>query len=211
VELSGPGGSERVEEGAFLPLEADFWSPDHTRYTLFFDPGRVKDDILPNRETGRPLRAGARYAIDIAQSWTDANGRPLRASYRQTFRVEPAVDEAINPAEWIFELPAAGTRDALTVRFPRPLDHGILARALAVEASGQAFDGDSTLEGDDMKWVFRPAVVWRTGEYNLVAQSFLEDPQGNRIGRAFEELAEEEPTKTETAEPFRLPFTIRTH
>jgi hypothetical protein len=42
----------------FLPVQADFWNADHTRYTLFFDPGRVKQGILPNEQLGRPLRAG---------------------------------------------------------------------------------------------------------------------------------------------------------
>ena len=96
VDLSGEdGAAERVEPGAFLPVEANFWSPDHTRYTLFFDPGRVKDDILPNRTSGRPLRAGRKYAIDVAASWTDANGQPLEAGHRHTFRVGPAVDKPI--------------------------------------------------------------------------------------------------------------------
>ena len=45
--------------GAFLPLDYEFWSPDHTRFTAFFDPGRVKDGILPNQEMGRALDAGA--------------------------------------------------------------------------------------------------------------------------------------------------------
>ena len=115
VELSGPGdvvdgvgnvrGAERVEPGAFLPVEANFWSPDHTRYTLFFDPGRVKEGILPNRQSGRPLRAGRRYALDIASAWADANGLPLKAAYRHVFRVGPAVDEPINVSDWTMAVP----------------------------------------------------------------------------------------------------------
>ena len=193
VELSGPdGNSERTVAGAFLPVEADFWSPDHTRYTLFFDPGRVKDDILPNRESGRPLRAGRRYGIDVARSWTDANGRPLEAAFRHTFRAGPAVNEAIDIVDWTLEVPEAGTREALTVRFPRPLDHGIIVRALGVETgTGRSIDGKVALGALDAAWVFTPVAPWQGGEYNLAAQSFLEDPQGNQIGRAFEASAGE--------------------
>jgi hypothetical protein len=217
VELSGPGGdagkTERIVEGAFLPVEADFWSPDHTRYTLFFDPGRVKDDILPNRESGRPLRAGGRYAIDIARSWTDANGRPLEAAFRHTFRAGPAVDKAIDVEDWKLEVPEAGTREALTVRFPRPLDHGIIVRALGVETgAGQPIDGKVAPGAHDAAWVFTPVVPWQGGEYNLVAQSFLEDPQGNQIGRAFEVSAGEldnRPVSGADA-PSRVAFAIRT-
>jgi hypothetical protein len=190
VDLSGT--TERAEADAFLPVEADFWSPDHTRYTLFFDPGRVKDDILPNRQSGRPLRAGRRYALDIASGWTDANGLPLRTGYRHAFRAGPAVDKAIAPPDWTIVRPAAGTRDRLVVRFPRPLDHGILVRALGVEgADGRRIDGEVGLEAHDTVWTLTPVAPWRPGEYNLVAQGFLEDPQGNQIGRAFEAFADE--------------------
>ena len=219
VELSGPGGnSERAVAGAFLPVEADFWSPDHTRYTLFFDPGRVKDDILPNRESGRPLGAGRRYAIDIARSWTDAHGRPLEAAFRHTFRAGPAVDQAIDIVDWTLDVPEAGTREALTVRFPRPLDHGIIVRALGVEtATGRSIDGRVTLGGHDAAWVFTPVAPWQDGEYNLAAQSFLEDPQGNQIGRAFEATAEldhrrppgDDVDDIVADSPSRLAFTIR--
>jgi hypothetical protein len=210
VELSGADGrTERVEEGAFLPLEADFWSPDHTRYTLFFDPGRVKDDILPNREKGRPLRAGGRYAIDIASSWPDANGRPLAQSYRHTFRVKRALDQPLRLADWKFELPSAGTRDPLRITFPDPLDHGILARALSVETARQRLVvGAVALADRDSAWLFTPSAAWDESEYNLVVQSFLEDPQGNQINRAFEEPAGSEGKKIDGPEAHRRPFAI---
>jgi hypothetical protein len=201
VELSGPDGkTERVDPGAFLPVEADFWSPDHMRYTLFFDPGRVKQGILPNRERGRPLVAGRRYALDIAPAWTDANGLPLKSGNRHEFRAGPAVTTGIDVSAWTILAPAAGSREPLTVRFPRPLDHGILARALGVEPTGApgtpgagpnaprpaALAGRIDLGTDDVSWRFTPVAPWERGEYNLVARSFLEDPQGNQIGRGFE-------------------------
>jgi hypothetical protein len=193
VELSGPDGrAERVEAGAFLPVEANFWSPDHTRYTLFFDPGRVKEGIFPNRQSGRPLQAGRRYALDIASAWTDANGQPLRARYRHAFRAGPAVDEAIALSDWTLTRPASGTSGRLVVRFPRPLDHGILVRALSVEdTNGRRIDGEIAVEAHDTVWSLTPVAPWQSGEYNLVAQPFLEDPQGNQIGRAFEVFANE--------------------
>jgi hypothetical protein len=214
VDLSGQDGVERVETGAFLPVEANFWSPDHTRYTLFFDPGRVKDDILPNRTSGRPLRAGRKYAIDVDASWTDANGRPLEAGHRHTFRAGPAVDKPIAISEWKLDPPAAGTRNPLTVRFAWPLDHGILVRALGVEtADHRRVDGIVALDLHDVGWTFIPATAWTAGAYNLVAQGFLEDPQGNQIGRAFEASTDlpDTPRASGTDEvdaPSRLAFTI---
>ena len=209
VELSGADGkTERVEEGAFLPVDANFWSPDHTRYTLFFDPGRVKEGILPNRQRGRPLVAGHRYALDIAASWTDANGLPLKAAYRHAFTVGPAVIAPITLADWKLTLPAAGTAEHLVVTFPRPLDHGILVRAIGVETKDQRpLSGEVSLEANDTRLVFAPASLWKSGEYNLTAMSFLEDPQGNQIGRAFEVYSQELKDNA-VPDTFRVSFSI---
>jgi hypothetical protein len=209
VELSGPGDkTERVEEGAFLPVDASFWSPDHTRYTLFFDPGRVKEGILPNRQRGRPLRAGHHYALDISARWADGNGLPLASGYRHVFRAGPAVLEPIRLSDWKIVPPAANTIDRLVVTFPRPLDHGILVRALGVETRDQhAVGGEITLEADDTRLVFAPTSPWQGGDYNLTALSFLEDPQGNQIGRAFEVYSQELKDNA-VPDTFRVAFTI---
>jgi hypothetical protein len=121
---------------ALLELEVDFWNDDHTRYTVFFDPGRVKRGIRPNRELGRALREGRRYAIVVDAAWRDANGQPLKASYRREFVAGPPVDSALNPRDWRIEPPAAGTRDPLVVTFPWPLHHGLLQRAVGVARPG---------------------------------------------------------------------------
>jgi hypothetical protein len=171
----------------FLPVQADFWNTDHTRYTLFFDPGRVKQGILPNEQLGRPLQAGHRYTLEISADWQDAQGQPLVAAYRRPFRVGPADARPLTMASWRIGAPAARTRDPLVVTFPAPLDHGLLARAVGVEdGGGRTIEGDVSLEAADTRWSFRPRSAWSAGEYRLVALPILEDPAGNRIGRAFE-------------------------
>ena len=42
----------------FLPLDAEFWNDDRTRYTVFFDPGRQKRGIAPIADMGRSLTHG---------------------------------------------------------------------------------------------------------------------------------------------------------
>ena len=171
----------------FLPVQADFWNADHTRYTLFFDPGRVKQGIRPNEELGRPLRAGQTYTLQISADWRDAQGQPLEAAYRREFRVGPSRESPIVPARWRIVPPAARTRDPLVVTFPEPLDHGLLARALGVEDSGgRAVDGDITLDAADTGGCSGRRRHGPRASYQLVALSILEDPAGNRIGRAFE-------------------------
>jgi hypothetical protein len=64
-----------------------------------------------------------------------------------------------------------------------------------------------TLEANDTRLIFTPTTLWRAGAYNLTAMSFLEDPQGNQIGRAFEVYTQE--LKDNSApDTFRVAFTI---
>ena len=200
IEFSRPmsrtGGLDHVrlvvEDGEevadpFLPLDADFWNADHTRYTLFFDPGRVKRDILPNREMGRALVAGRRYAIEVAASWRDADGLPLASPYRWAFQAGPADETPVDPSAWTLETPAAGTREPFVARFPEPLDHGLLSRAVGVvAAAGTTVPGEIAIDAEERAWRLLPRDAWRAGAYDLVVLSILEDAAGNRVGRPFE-------------------------
>ena len=87
VTLLDDRGQEVVD--AFLPLDADFWNDDRTRYTVFFDPGRVKRGILPNRQMGRALEAGKRYTLLVKREWRDGHGLPLKEEFRHEFTREP--------------------------------------------------------------------------------------------------------------------------
>jgi hypothetical protein len=221
IEFSAPMGNRgaldfvrlRDERGQevpipFLPVEADFWNSEHTRYTLFFDPGRVKQGILPNEQLGRPLKSGREYTLEVSADWHDAQGRPLAAPYRRTFRVGRAEAKPLSMASWRVAPPGADTLDPLVVSFPAPLDHGLLARALAVETSGgRSIDGDIVLDGSDTRWTFRPRAPWDAGDYRVAALSILEDPAGNRIGRAFE-VDMTRPSADSPPEAFRLGFRI---
>ena len=176
-----------VVEGAFLPLDVSLWNADQTRYTRLFDPGRVKRGILPNTEMGRPLTPGRRYTLVVDRQWRDAQGQQLAGTFRHEFHVVPGVFEPIVPAEWRLEAPGAGTRDPLNVIFPCPLDHAIVEKALFVtEAEGRVVDGVITVDDASTQWTFTPRSSWNSGEYWLGTLAVLEDPAGNRVGRAFD-------------------------
>lgn len=221
IEFSGPMGNGTAREFVrlrdqageevpipFLPVDAGFWNPNHTRYALVFDPGRVKQGIRPNRELGRPLRAGRRYVLDVSAGWRDANGLPLEKAHRHEFRVGPPEGRAIMLSPWRIAAPTSGNRDPLVVSFPRPLDRGLLVLALAVETKDRRpFDGDATVEANGTRWRFTPAKLWQRGEYALVASSMLEDPAGNRIGRPFD-AGPRSPEDDRTPGEYRVPFSV---
>jgi hypothetical protein len=195
----------RPIDDPFLPVDADFWNSDHTRFTVFFEPGRQKRGILPNRRMGRSLVAGRRYTLRVNREWRDGHGNPLRDTWTRTFRVGPADLAPIAPAAWRVEPPRAGTRDAITVRFPRPLDHGLLARALGVARGEQPVTGNVSVSEHETVWSLRPHAPWQDGSHDIVALSILEDLAGNRIGRPFE-IVSTDRGGDEAPEITRIPF-----
>jgi hypothetical protein len=221
VEFSGPmarpsgithmkllDGNGREIEGAFLPLDYEFWDPAHTRFTAFLDPGRVKSGILPNKQMGRPLGTGRAVTLVIDREWRDQHGLPLKDEYRRVMNVRPAAKSPLDPRSWKIEPPRAGGRGALGVTFPAPLDHGLLMRALGVMRDGAPIAGDVTVEQAETRWTFTPREPWRLGRYDLLALDTLEDVAGNQIGKAFEVDNFDTVDKNPNPQRITIPFTV---
>jgi hypothetical protein len=174
-------------EAPFLPVDVALWNADRTRFTVLFDPGRVKTGILPNERMGRALIRGRTYTLVVDAAWRDAKGQPLASEHRRTFKAGPADTRPIDPHAWRLDAPLAGSREPLVATFPEPLDHALLHRALVVStADGGQVEGSVSVDAGETRWRFTPASAWRTGDYQLTALPILEDGSGNQIGRAFE-------------------------
>jgi hypothetical protein len=208
IHLLDDGGREVKDP--FLPLDAEFWNDDHTRYTVFFDPGRVKKGVRPNEEMGRSLTPGRRYTLVIDAAWPDGSGLPLREPYRRSFKVGPADEHPLDIRTWKMTTPASGTRDPIIVEFPEPLDHGLLLRALGVQADdGNPLSGQVATANGETRWSLSPLEPWTRGTYRLVAFGMLEDLAGNRIGRAFEVDQFQRSDASSEPEKTTIPFTVR--
>jgi hypothetical protein len=206
LELHGADGT--VVDGAFLPLAYEFWNRQRTRFTLFFDPGRVKRGILPNRRSGRAMKAGERYTLVVKPSWRDENGQPLKHEFRKSMLAGPAAMAPLDTARWRITAPSAA-QSPLVVTFGEPLDHGLVLRALSVSRDGTSVDGDVRVEPGEAQWTFTPREPWTQGRYALIASSILEDAAGNQIGRAFEIDNFETVDKGPDARTVSLPFEVR--
>ena len=195
--------------GAVLPLDYEFWTPDHTRFTVFFDPGRVKKGILPNQQMGRPLEAGRTVTLVVDEAWRDAQGRPLKQGYRRQFSVGPPDEKPLDTASWRVQPPAPGSRAAVAATFPKGLDRGLLLRALNVTHDGKAVEGDIAIDQGETRWTLTPKEPWRAGAYQLVALDILEDVAGNQIGRAFEVDNFDTVDKSPNPQTIAIPFTVK--
>jgi hypothetical protein len=170
----------------------------------------VKRGLKPREEAGPILEEGKSYTLVIDRRWPDAKGNPLAVDYRKSFKVGPPDDEPPDPRRWQLKPPAAGTSAALVVRFPKPLDHGLLHRFLSVAGpAGRMVAGKILVTNEETGWHFTPERPWQAGNYRLVVDRTLEDLAGNTIGKPFEVDVFRQVTRQIKTENISLPFTIR--
>ncbi len=201
--------SGRTVEGAFVAPERELWSPDGTRLTLFFDPGRIKRGVGPHNEVGPPLRPGESYRVEIDHELGDARGVPLVRDYFKRYTaVSPDRDQP-NTEAWHLE-PPTRRDEAVRLTFPESLDHGLLHGLLfVIDASGNAIDGKTSVDLGETSWVFRPVEDWAAGTYSVRVPTLLEDLAGNSLRRPFEVALDGEDHPGDEPTFIDLPFAVR--
>jgi hypothetical protein len=199
----------RIED-PFLELGEELWDDAGQRFTLFFDPGRVKRGLKPREEVGPVLEAGRTYTLVVDSSWRDARGQPMEREFRKTFHTVPIDDLQPSATKWKLKVPRAGTRAHMTVMFDESLDHGMLERVLTVESTtGSVIAGKSTIEADELGWKFYPTEPWAEGDYRLRIETILEDVAGNSLARPFEVDVFRQVQRKVAREFVTLPFSVR--
>jgi hypothetical protein len=208
VRLLDAGG--KAVDLPFLELDQELWDGAARRFTLFFDPGRIKRGLKPREEVGPVLEEGKRYTLVIDRAWSDAQGNPLRETYRKAFRVGAPDDTPPDPKTWKLRPPAGGTRDPLVVTFPKPMDHALQQHMVWVaDAKGRRVPGAVGVTHEETRWQFTPKEPWPAGAYHLVADTQLEDLAGNTIGRPFEVDVFRPVQREVKAETVKVPFAVR--
>lgn len=193
----------------FLELGEELWDPRGTRFTLLFDPGRIKTGVKPREDLGPVLIAGKSYTLVVDAGWHDAAGRPLTSEFRKTFRVTSPDMTSPDPKAWSLNHPADMTRAPLVVRFPEPLDRAMLGRVVVVaDAAGKAVPGVVAIGEQENSWSFVPELPWRAGTYQLLVDRALEDNAGNSVARPFEVDVFERIERRSTPETIAIPFVI---
>ncbi len=194
----------------FLEIDEELWDPAMTRLTLFIDPGRIKRGVRPLEEVGPALQEGKRYRLVIDRAWKDGSGNPLKESFQKSFKVGPPDRQPPDPGHWKIRAPKSGTRDAITVTFPKPLDHALAQRLIQVTTeSGELVQGQTALHDEERQWTLVPLAPWHRGPHRLIIATTIEDLAGNNVGKPFEvDLFDEIPGHL-TSPSVKLPFEIR--
>ncbi len=179
--------TENKEVMVFLELESELWNASHDRLTLWLDPGRIKTDLIPNREQGLPLRQGHTYQLAISKSWKDAKGVNLKQEYQKEFYVTKRDQETPKPALWKIQTPKSETKDTLKLGFKEPLDAILVKETIFLSRdSGEEVVGNTLLNEDGTFFNFIPINNWKKGNYIFIIKPILEDLAGNNLLHLFD-------------------------
>jgi hypothetical protein len=196
-------------ERAFLVIDQELWDSERKRFTLLFDPGRIKRDLRSNIDLGTPIRQGEKYHLVINSAWRGANGNSLAKSIRKTFFVAQAERAKVTTRTWSVITPLAGTVGDVIVSFDRPMDHAMALKHITVNSHSGIVAGHAETV-DDVVWKFTPDHPWTEGEYVLAISPLLEDVAGNNLNNVFD-LDVSKERRVNSIEPIKLSFTISAH
>ncbi len=195
----------------FLELKPLLWNEDRTRLTLWFDPGRVKRDLLRHQKLGVVLEKGNTYTLSIAKNWKDSNGYALANDFTKKIKVVDADRIIPNPKNWEVIVPKVGTDDPLIIHFKESMDHALATNSLSIQTkSGEMVKGEIVLQKDDTAWQFRPSESWKVSAYQIQIKAVLEDLAGNNLNRLFDRNIEKEKVQKEQLSYYYLDFQIGT-
>jgi hypothetical protein len=195
--------SGEVLEHVLLPLDPELWDPGRRRLTVLLDPARIKRGLAPHREAGYPLETGRAVRLVVDAALSDAAGRPLQEGAVAVFAVGTDLRGRVRPERWQLEPPRAGARDALVVRFDRPLDRPLTERCVTV--AGVTGRGRAALDG--RSWSFVPDAPWALGTVVVTVDPILEDIAGNSVARVFDRdlsIPDDDPLEPVRAVPLEV-------
>ena len=173
--------------GTFLDLQPELWNSDGTVLTVWLDPGRIKRDLIPNKELGSPLQQGERYTLHVNKSWQSKNGVPLAKNYAKTFVTIHRDEESPDPQSWKVSAPSSNGKQSLEIQFPQPLDYSLVMECVTIlNSNGDVVSGEMQIADEERILRFVPDEPWTKGTFALRIESRLEDLAGNNLNRPFD-------------------------
>lgn len=197
-------------QGTFLDLQPELWNKESTVLTLWLDPGRIKRDLIPNKELGAPLNAHEHYTLHVSTDWKSKEGKSLTAPYSKTFVTSTRDDESPLPDKWIITVPSSGTKQSLQINLNESLDYSLLLDAIRLaDSEGNFITGTITLSQEEKRLHFLPSKNWKAGSYKLRIEGRLEDLAGNNLNRPFDKDLKSKEKQKPHKEIFEREFEIR--
>jgi hypothetical protein len=167
-----------------LWLTDEIWDESGQVLIIYIHPGRIKWGLVLREVLGPVLYPDREYTFVVRGTMLDANGQLLGKDVRKKFRTVAEDRVRIDLSDWKVEAPKTG---AVTLQFPKSLDHRSLERFLTVaDAKGDAVAGSIAIGKAERSWSFTPNRPLGDQAYRIKINGEFEDIAGNTPRRPFD-------------------------
>ncbi|HEX3314545.1 MAG TPA: hypothetical protein VHR72_06605 [Gemmataceae bacterium] len=168
-------------------LVDEIWDEATNTLILYIHPGRIKWGVELRDSMGPVLVEKRTYSLVVRGEWTDLDGNKIGKDVVKRFRTTAEDRKRIELGDWKLTAPKAGTRDAVTLTFPKSIDVRSLQSGLAVaNARGQAVAGTAAIGPGEKSWSFTPTEPWQPRSLRVNVSPDLEDDAGNTPTHPFD-------------------------
>lgn len=163
---------------AFLDLQPELWNEEGNVLTLWIDPGRIKNDLIPNKTLGTVLENDHKYRLSVGKEWRSKKGIALGRDYTKSFTTSGRDSQKPDVTMWTIE--ANDTK--VIIHFNEPLDWSLMHSTISIEGVQSKTFSDSC----ETALTLIPSPPLSKGNHCLDIESRLEDLAGNNLNRLFE-------------------------
>jgi hypothetical protein len=181
IQLYDAASGDTVKN-AFLDLQPELWNEDGTVLTLWLDPGRIKQDLIPNKTLGTVLKENKRYKLVVAKGWKSRENIATSNDFEKSFVTKQRDILRPDPRSWT----VTADRDTVVINTNEVLDWSLLHNTISI-ASGRKSVASKVIVNDCERQIsIIPVEPLAKGDYSIVIESKLEDLAGNNLNRLFE-------------------------
>jgi hypothetical protein len=192
-------------KNAFLDLQPELWNEDGTALTLWLDPGRIKQDLIPNRNLGVVMNDNHRYRLVVAKGWKARNGLGLENDFSRTFTTLKR--DVTKPDVNNWKINVLGNK--VIIHMEESLDWSLVHSVISVTYNDQEIVPETFVDKcEDHVYLTFPNQL-SPGEYSLNIESRLEDLAGNSLNRLFETDVTAPSNNSPTKDVYTRRFTVK--
>jgi len=170
-------------KNAFLDLQPELWNDDGTMLTLWLDPGRIKQDLIPNKKLGVVMNDHSKYRLVVAKGWRAKNGVALEIDYKKSFVTTTRDVKKPDVNSWSVDVKG----DTVVVDLKESFDWSLIHSTVSIIHNDEVISISKTItEVGEKKLYLILSERLRSGDYSLTVESRLEDLAGNNLNRLFE-------------------------
>ena len=167
---------------AFLDLQPELWNDERTVLTLWLDPGRIKQDLIPNKQLGVVLNENRTYRLGVTKGWRSQLGVATTHDYARKFFTVSRDVRKPDPKKWSIQIHG----DTVIVNTKETVDWSLLNSAISIWSGEREVLSKSITERCERRVMMIPVTPLTPGTYVLKIEARLEDPAGNNLNRLFE-------------------------